>query len=127
MILKITGIILISILIVIVLKDTNENISLLVSIVSVILVLIIIFNDYAGVINDLIIIAQTYGIKNYYVSLILKVAGVCYLCEFTSAIAKDAGVKTIAGCIEFSSKVFVAIISMPLFKELIVMITGLIP
>lgn len=50
--------------------------------------------------------------KCYYFQL-LKMLGVAYIAEFSSAICRDAGQQSVAGMIEVFAKVFVVALSIP--------------
>ncbi len=126
MILKITAIAFVSVFITLLLKDTNKEFSFLIMVVSGVIVLLVIFKDYAQVIEKIVATASKNGVPGSYIKLILKVIGVSYLCEFSSSAAYDAGAKAIASYIEFSCRIFIVLISMPLFTDLIHMITGLL-
>lgn len=50
--------------------------------------------------------------ENYYMQL-LKMLGVAYVAEFTSAICKDAGQHSVAGMIELFAKISIVVLSVP--------------
>lgn len=53
------------------------------------------------------------SIEECYYFQLLKMLGVAYIAEFSSAICKDAGQQSVAGMIEVFAKVFVVALSIP--------------
>ena len=68
--------------------------------------------------------AQFSRIKGYlngaeeYLSILLKVIGITYICEFSSGICKDAGYAGIAGQVETMGKMYILLIGMPVLMTL---------
>ncbi len=50
--------------------------------------------------------------ETYYIQL-LKMLGIAYVAEFSSAICKDAGHQSIAGMIELFAKLSIVVLSIP--------------
>lgn len=66
------------------------------------------------------------GDAHYYLSILLKVVGITYICEFCSGICKDAGYGTVAGQIEIMGKVTVLLSGLPILLAVIEQIYSLI-
>ncbi len=72
-----------------------------------------------------IVLSQFERIKKYlgtgesYLSILLKVIGITYICEFSSSICKDAGYGTIAEQIEVLGKLTVMIAGLPILFAVI--------
>ncbi|MEG0397104.1 MAG: SpoIIIAC/SpoIIIAD family protein, partial [Oscillospiraceae bacterium] len=62
---------------------------------------------------------QKAQINTTYTKAIIKTLGVCYVTQLASDSCKDAGQSAIASKVELSGKVFIVIISLPLFEDLI--------
>ena len=62
---------------------------------------------------------QKAQINTAYTKAIIKTLGVCYVTQLASDSCKDAGQSAIASKVELSGKVFIVIISLPLFEDLI--------
>ena len=67
------------------------------------------------------------NIPGEYTKLLLKVLGIGYLTDFSASAAKDAGENSIAQKIEFAGKISITALAMPLFFNLIDVITDLLP
>lgn len=57
-----------------------------------------------------------------YLSILIKVIGITYLCEFASAICKDAGFATVADQIEVFGKISVMFAGLPILLTLLELI-----
>lgn len=57
--------------------------------------------------------------------LLLRSFGIGFCCEFTASICRDAGYKELADGLEFSCKVAIMSLCIPLWKELFSLIGGL--
>ena len=54
-----------------------------------------------------------------YVSVLLKLIGIAYICEFASGICKDAGYQSVSGQIETVGRVSMLLISLPVMRSII--------
>lgn len=57
-----------------------------------------------------------------YLSILIKIIGITYICEFSSAICKDAGFSTVAEQIEVIGKLAVMFAGMPVMLALLELI-----
>ena len=71
------------------------------------------------------VISQLGRIRNYlgsgqgYLSILLKVIGITYICEFASGICRDAGYQAVAGQIEVLGKLSVMFAGLPILFAVI--------
>lgn len=65
-------------------------------------------------------------LQKSYLTVLLKMIGIAYVCEFASNLCKDAGCQTIAGQVEMIGKLSMLFISTPIVTSLIEMIGKLI-
>lgn len=56
------------------------------------------------------------GDKKQYVNLLLKLAGITYLCEFAANLCKDAGYGTLSSHIELFGKITIMLSGLPVLK-----------
>lgn len=61
-------------------------------------------------------------LQKSYLTVLLKMIGIAYVCEFASNLCKDAGCQTIAGQVEMIGKLSMLFISTPIVTSLIEMI-----
>lgn len=67
------------------------------------------------------------GIDATYVKIILKMIGIAYLSEFTSAICRDAGQNAIAGQVDFFGKISMVVVSVPVLQSLLETVREVLP
>ena len=70
-------------------------------------------------------VTEAIQLDKKYVKIILKMLGVVYVAEFSSAICKDAGYQTIASQIEMFGKLTLLVQGMPILEALLLTIQEL--
>lgn len=78
------------------------------------------------VVDTLHYIQNYIQISDVYIKVLLKIIGITYIAEFSSAICKDAGYQAVAGQIEVFGKLVILAVSMPVLEALLETIDGLI-
>lgn len=73
----------------------------------------------SGVLERMKALEGFMGNQYVYFSILLKVIGITYLCEFASAVCKDAGYQAVAGQIEIFGKLTVLMSGMPVILAVI--------
>lgn len=125
-IIKIIGIGLISLIIIIIIKQYKPEFAVYVSIIAGILIIYLIFNKLEGIINLLKTISNKSGINNEFLELLLKITGIAFLAEFAINLCKDSGEGAIASKIEMGTKVIIVSMSIPIISSLLEVITKLL-
>ncbi len=59
-----------------------------------------------------------------YLTILFKVIGIAYLCEFASNICKDSGYQSVAGHVELAGKLTILVMSMPIIMSLLDIVQG---
>ena len=125
-IIKIVGIGLISLIIIIIIRQYKPEFAVYVSIISGIIILYFIMNKLEGIINLLKNISYKSGINNQFLEILLKITGIAILSEFAINLCKDSGEGAIASKIEIGTKILVISMSIPILSNLLEIITDLI-
>ena len=125
-VIKIVGIGLISLIIIIIIKQYKPEFAIYVSIIAGILIIYLIFNKLEGLINLLKTISNKSGINNEFLELLLKITGIAFLAEFAINLCKDSGEGAIASKIEMGTKVIIVSMSIPIISSLLEVITKLL-
>ena len=125
-VIKIIGIGLISLIIIIVVKQYKPEFAIYVSIIAGVLILYLITDKLEGIINLLKTISSKSGINNQFLELLLKITGIAFLAEFAINLCKDSGEGSIASKIEMGSKVIIVSMSIPIISSLLEVILKLI-
>lgn len=69
-------------------------------------------------------IAAFISVDMQYLSILFKVIGIAYLCEFASNICKDSGYQSVAGHVELAGKLTILVMSMPIIMSLLDTVQG---
>lgn len=72
-------------------------------------------------------ISDAVGIDILYIEILFKIIGVSYLCEFSASVCKDCGQATLGTKVELVGKLMILSASLPIFDELLKIITSLLP
>ena len=69
-------------------------------------------------------IAACISVDMQYLTILFKVIGIAYLCEFASNICKDSGYQSVAGHVELAGKLTILVMSMPIIMSLLDTVQG---
>ena len=62
---------------------------------------------------------ESFPIDSSYLTVLVKIIGITYIGQFSSAICKDAGYAAIAGQIELFVKLYLMVLSLPVLLALV--------
>ena len=124
---KIIGIGLITLIIIVIIKQYKPEFAIYVSLISGVLIIFLVLDKLIGIINILTNLSKKSGINAEYLSILLKITGIAILTEFGISICKDAGETAIANKIEFGGKIIIISISIPIISALLEVIMQIIP
>ncbi|MGL5084441.1 MAG: stage III sporulation protein AD [Clostridium sp.] len=100
-------------------KDRRNDLSVLIAVSAG----IIIFLFMVGQLNDVILflrsIADKAKIDTVYIGIVFKILAIAYLTSFCSEICKDAGASSIATKVEFSGKILILALSIPILMAVL--------
>ena len=125
-IIKIIAIGLISLVIIVIIKQYKPEFAIYISIIAGILILFIVMNRIEGIINLLKNISNKSGVDNQFLELLLKITGIAFLAEFAINLCRDSGECAIASKIEIGSKIIIVSMSIPIISNLLEVITKLL-
>lgn len=126
-IIKIVGIGLISLVIILILRQYKPEYAIYVSLIAGILILTLSLGQLSGIINLLKDISSRASINTKFLSLLLKITGISFLTEFAVSISKDSGETAIANKIDLGGKVLIIVISIPIITALLEIVIKIIP
>lgn len=124
-IVSICGVAIVSAVLVITLKRHNHEISILISIGAAVIILLSVIEYVINSIESVSTILAQANISTEYVIILLKVMGICFLTEFTCDCTKEAGLDALSGNIALAGKVLVLVTSLPMFMEILSVVTKL--
>lgn len=126
-VLKIIGIALISLIIIILLKQYKPEFAIYISLLTGVLILVLVMDKLTGVINLLQSISNKTSINNNFLNLLIKITGVAFLSEFAVSVCKDSGESAIASKIELGTKIIIISMSIPIISSLLELILKIMP
>lgn len=126
-IIKIIGIGLISLIVIIIIKQYRPEFAVYVSLIAGALILVLVLDKMSGVINLLTNLANKTSINKDFIFLLIKITGIAFLTEFAVSICKDAGESAIAIKIDMGGKVMIIAISIPIISSLLETIIKILP
>ena len=126
-IIKIIGIGLISLIIIIIIKQYRPEFAIYISIISGILIIMLCMDKLAGIINILTTLSNKTGLNSQYLAILLKITGIAMLTEFAVSICNDAGESAIATKVDLGGKIIIISISIPIIVALLELIIQILP
>lgn len=113
---KIVFIALITVVLGITISNFNKEFKLYITVVFGILVMLLLFQELKGYIQEFINIFVRYNIKTEYFTTILKIVGIAYICDFISLLCKDLSYESVGKKVEIAGKLIILIYSVDVIK-----------
>ena len=126
-VIKIIGIGLVSLIIIIILKQYKPDFAIYISILAGAIILLLVMDKLSNIISLLSSIQNKANINNQFLIILLKITGIAFLTEYASSICKDAGESAIATKIDLGGKVLIIAISIPIIQALLELIIRIMP
>ena len=126
-IIKIIGIGLISLIMIIIIKQYKPEFTIYISIISGVLIVMLCMDKLSGIINILTTLNNKTGLNSEYLGILLKITGIAILTEFAVSICNDAGESAIATKVDLGGKIIIISISIPIIVALLELIVKILP
>ena len=126
-VIKIIGVGLISLIIIIIVRQYKPEFTLYVSLFAGALILLFIMDKIGGIINLLTSLSNKTAINNEFLTLLIKITGIAFLTEFAVSICKDTGESAIANKVDMGGKVIIVSMSIPIISSLLETIVEILP
>lgn len=123
---KIVFVALIGIVASMLLKNVNSQYSFAVVIVTGVIIISVLYVDIGNVVEVFNTFTNGYGVSDEHIKLLLKVLGISYITQFGASVAEECGEKFVAKKIEFSGRIFIISLSIPILLNLMNTIIDLI-
>ena len=127
MIIKIIGIGLVTLIIIILLKQYKPEFAIYISLLVGVLILLLVMDQLTQVTSLLQSLASKASINSTFLAILLKITGIAFLAEFAVSVCKDAGEGAIASKIEIGSKIIIIAMSIPIISSLLEIILKILP
>lgn len=126
-IIKIIGIALITLVIIIILRQYKPEFVIYVELIAGVLILSMSFEGITSIVNLIQSYSNKISISSKFIIVLLKITGIAILAEFASSICKDAGESSLATKIDIGSKVMIVTTSIPIISSLLEIILKVLP
>lgn len=123
---KIVGFAIISVVLVVVLKEQRKEMALVLSITAGIILLFFTISKLETITEMLNMLVERAGVDKNFLIIILKITGIAYIVEFGKNVCQDAGQTAIGTKLEIAGKVIIVTLSLPLISALVNVLTGLV-
>lgn len=71
-------------------------------------------------------IVSSYSIPMDAITVVIKIVGIAYICEFAVHVLKDTGENALAAKVEIAGRVFIVVLSLPVLSAFMNMIIGML-
>ena len=119
MILKVISFALVALFLYLLFKDKRRDLAALILLAAGVVIFIYCISQVSEVVNFLKTIADKAGIDTVYIQIVLKILAIAYLASFASEICKDAGAGSLASKVEFSGKMFILVLAIPILMAVL--------
>lgn len=124
---QIVGLGLIATILIVIIKDSRPEFTILISIVTGIIIFSMILSKLIYVVDTISTLSSRVDVNISYFNTILKIIGMAYIVEFASQISRDAGQDSIAMKIELGGKVLIMVLAIPILLALMDLIIKILP
>lgn len=118
-IVKIVAFAFVALFIVQIFKDKKSDISIQVSLVAGICIFLYMLTRITAIIQFLQQLSIKANIDFVYLNTVLKILGIAYLASFCSELCKDAGESSLASKVEFSGKILILVLAIPILMAVL--------
>ena len=100
-------------------KDKRNDLAVLVSLAAGVILFLLIISSLTDIINFVNDITTKANIDIVYIGVVFKILAISYLATFCSEICKDAGASSIASKVEFSAKILILTLAIPILMAVL--------
>ena len=123
---QLVGIAMVSTILCIVIKKDRPEMAKFVALTAGIIILLSVVMKLSFIVDGIQSLADKVNIPSMYISLIIKLIGICYIIEFAISLCNDCGEKSIASKLEFGGKIIIMTMSFPILLSIVDTIISLI-
>ncbi len=111
---------------VVTIKQKQPEIALQVSIIAGLIIFIYVLDYIVIAIDYMKDLVNKYNIPYESITVVLKIIGIAYICEFAVQILKDTGENSLANKVEIAGRVFIVVLSLPVLSSFMNMVLGML-
>ncbi len=102
-----------------VLKESKNTVASMLLLISGIIIYIFIFPYVKEIMEFVKTMTNSSGIDVTYIQIVMKIIAISYLATFSSVLCKDVGINSIATKVEFTAKIMILLLAMPIMKNVL--------
>lgn len=118
-IVKIVAFAFVALFIVLTFKHRRDDIAIQISMVAGVMIFLFMITKITAVLQFLQQLAVKANIDFVYLNTVLKILGIAYLASFCSEICRDAGESSLASKVEFSGKILILVLAIPILMAVL--------
>ena len=126
-VIKIIGVGLISLIIIIIIRQYKPEFTLYVSLLAGGIILLFLMDKISGIVDILTSLSNKASIDSEFLTLLIKITGIAFLTEFAVSICKDTGETAIANKVDMGGKVIIVSMSIPIISSLLETVLQILP
>ena len=119
LIVKIVAIAYITLFIMLLFRQSKNELNTFLTLTAGALILLIMIEPLKEIINFLIEIGDKANIDTVYIGIVLKILAIAYIASFSSALCKDANADSLAAQIDFSGKIMILVLAIPILMAVL--------
>lgn len=124
---RIIGVAMITVFIVLLLKQYRPEFVVHVSIIAGILIFTMLVPKLSAVIELLNSFSNKLGVNSQFFSILFKITGIAYVSEFATNMCRDSGETAIASKVEFGAKIIIIAMSIPILGAVVETLVNILP
>lgn len=101
------------------LKNSKSELSSLLLLAASALILLLMIEPLREIIAFVKTVADKANIDTVYIGIVLKILGIAYIASFSSSLCKDANANSLATQIEFSGKIMILLLAVPILMAVL--------
>lgn len=121
----ICGIAVVTAVLALLLRAQSPHSAMLLSVASGVIIILSLVKNLPETLSGISTVLAEGGVDTSYVTILLKVMGICFVTEFTCDCVTEAGLMSLSTNISFAGKLLVLFTAMPLFNSIISVINTL--
>lgn len=102
-----------------VLKENKSTVASMILLISGVMICLFVFPYIKEIMTFVEEMTSSSGIDVTYVQIVMKIIAISYLATFCSVLCKDVGINTIATKVEFTAKIMILLLAMPIMKNVL--------
>lgn len=119
LIIKVICLAFVALFITILLKHSKSELNPIIFLTAGALILVVMIEPLKEIINFVRTVAEEANIDSVYIGIVLKILGIAYLASFSSALCKDANADSLAAQIDFSGKIMILLLAVPILMAVL--------